>query len=135
MTTERDAERAAKWRRAYIDTARRSQPISELERKAAKAKRRHLVAAEVIDLSFAKNAAWNRKALETFILGGFCPLNYCSHCSAVGRGPFNEQTKRYAQPPVHKPRCTYGADWGVPYPGWSAVASPIPDTKDQPHAG
>jgi hypothetical protein len=118
-------------RRAYIDTSRRSQPIHELARKAAKAKRRYLNTWEATDLFFAKSVARDEAAREKFWIGYFCPINFCSLCGEFGRGPWNEQTKRYERNIVHKPRCEYGNDH-APYPGWSAVTSQVPSREETP---
>lgn len=112
-------------RRAYIDTSRRSQPLAELARKAAKAKRRRWNTWEATDLFFAESVARDEAARAKFWIGYFCPINFCSLCSEFGRGPWSEQTKRYERPIVHKPRCEYGSDH-APYPGWSAVSSAVP---------
>lgn len=110
-------------RRAYIDVSRRSQPMDELRRKAAKAKRRWLSTMEHADLDLAEwhvvnLALWKRDFT-------WWPINYCSQCGQFGGGRWNEATKRFALPIQHKPRCAYAADDG-PYPGWSAVSSRVP---------
>jgi hypothetical protein len=114
------------WRRAFIDTYRRSQPIAELDRKARKAKRRYLSTAEQADLELAQSASsWMGLA---GIDSGFCycPINYCSTCGQFGRGEWVEQHGRWRLPIRHTPRCTHNYDQqDGPYPGWSAVISAV----------
>jgi hypothetical protein len=109
-------------RRAYIDTSRRSQPIEELRRKATRAKRRCRSTVEEADLTLAESHDWYRRNRPNYHV-----INFCSNCSSFGGGAWNDATKRFALPVAHKSRCWFAADDG-PYPGWSAVSSPV----DQP---
>lgn len=111
-------------RQAYIDTSRRSQPIVELERKAAKAKRRYWLPMEANDLALAQWRERHHAHLAKWPLtppGGFCYL-----CSAFGI--WDHEQGRYLAGPLHNPRCPFAPDDG-PYPGWAAAGRPRPQER------
>ena len=117
--------RTAEQRHAYIGTSRRSQPIAELERKAAKARGRHGGWGESADLSLA---IWHAKDLARWATPLYAnpPTGVCWSCSTFGT--WDKAQNRYVAPPVHKPRCCYAPDDG-PYPGWTAAGRrPTPTT-------
>lgn len=99
-------------RRAYIATARRTQPIAELLRKAKKATPRHfrrvLGGEEGKDLSFAES--WRRDQRQTF--RKTFKLTFCSLCSTFAPVGF---------PVQHTVRCSANPVDDGPYPGWAAA--------------
>jgi len=105
-------------RRAYIETMRRSQPLAELQRKAAKAKRRGSGwVVEQGDVSLHASWVWDRTFAATATdPGGFCPF-----CHKFGI--WDADAGRYVAGPIHTLRCTLAPDDG-PYPGWAAAGRP-----------
>lgn len=101
-------------RRAYIDTARRCQPIDELLRKAKKAQRKGwrvcFAGEEGKDLVFSEDWRWDQRMRPQF--NETFRLTYCSLCSTFA--PVGEAVK-------HKPRCSANPIDDGPYPGWTAA--------------
>lgn len=104
-------------RRAYIDTVRRSQAPGELQRKAAKAKRRSGCTAEESDA--ALNASWARG--RKFAATATDPGGFCYLCHKFGL--WDAVLNRYVAGPIHSTRCTLAPDDG-PYPGWASAGRP-----------
>lgn len=116
--------RTPEQRRAYIDTSRRSQPLAELQRKAAKAARRRPYSTmEQADLPSVYDSAEHR---ERFLARATDPGGFCYLCHQLGI--WDSEAKRYTHGPIHKPRCTFAPDDG-PYPGWAAAGSPRPQIR------
>lgn len=114
--------RTPEQRRAYIDTARRLQPLRELERKARKAMRRLgrkrgvNVSTEGADLTLASHWRWRRD----YFADATQPEKFCWNCHQFGRMPWNEETRSYSGPIEHAINCIFSPDNG-PYPGWHAA--------------
>jgi hypothetical protein len=101
-------------RRAYIATARRSQPIDELYRKAMKAhglrsQYRPLRGMEGTDYTFARS--WRRDLKDKPHRVELFRLTFCSLCHSFA--PVGEPVK-------HKTRCSANPLDDGPYPGWHA---------------
>lgn len=109
------AGRTAEERRAYIDTARRLQPLPELRRKALKANRRGfrrvLAGVEGADLSFAEwwhyDLSQHQSFVRTFAVT-FCGLCY-------------QFAPEIGQPVPHTTRCRANPVDDGPYPGFAAA--------------
>ena len=117
--------RSIEQRRAYIETSRRSQPLSELLRKAEKARgrlgRKSGVNCSVdgADLTLARHWRWR---LEYFKNSSH-HHNFCWNCHRFGQQPWDEKEKRYSGPIIHAVGCVFGPDDG-PHPGWNAAGRP-----------
>lgn len=115
-------------RRAYIDTMRRTQSLTELERKARKANRRGFrrvyAGVEGVDLSLAKS--WRER--QAHFANARPPENFCWYCQRFGQMPWIETEKRYSGPIQHTISCGFSPDDG-PYPGWHAAR---PSPKERP---
>lgn len=98
-------------RRAYIETARRSQPLAELARKAGKARRRlRGPADERTDLLFGqcwRNLCAVRESFEEIFL-----VTSCSLCGRFAPA---------AEAVAHLPRCAANRVDDGPWPGWHAA--------------
>lgn len=119
--------RTAEQRRAYIDTARRSQPLDELRRKAQKAQGRQgrkigvNCSLESADLTLARHWRWRRGHFKH----STHHHNFCWNCHRFGQQPFIEEEKRFSGPIIHAVGCIFAPDDG-PHPGWHAAGRPAP---------
>jgi hypothetical protein len=112
-------------RRAYIETTRRAQPKTELERKARKARRRRpWSTAEQADL--ALHESWQRD--RAFVATATKPGGFCYLCHQFGEWVGDHPGGHYVAGPIHKPRCTFAPDDG-PYPGWAAAGLQRPQQR------
>lgn len=110
-----EAGRTAEERRAYIDTARRLQPLPELRRKALKANRRGfkrvLAGVEGADLTSAEWWHYHLSKRPSFVRT--FATTFCNLC-----GQFAPEI---GQPVPHITRCHANLVDDGPYPGFAAA--------------
>lgn len=103
-------------RRAFIDTARRSQPLAELLRKmrrAAGLRRTRAGWPERIDVDLAEG--WRYGGEQRPHYAAVFSITYCWLCSAMATPGATVE---------HRPRCPANPTDDGPYPGWAAAGRP-----------